>query len=258
MRCLSKRVEDRFATAAELADQLQRYADQGLIGSVMQSSIRTSKLIGLPWTEPDLFGREHVIDESVSSLTTGNHPLLTLTGVGGIGKTQTAAAIARRLSHTIDCDVVWVDMAGVTDANQFAGSVLAAMEIPQQPNEPSPVRLAQSLAVRGPIVLVLDNLEQIATEAAEQIATWLSSNESLRVLATSQVPLRIRGEAVRVLSPLSTDESGDALALFSARAGTAKPGFELQPDTLEDAAEICRLVDGNPLAIELAAARVSI
>ncbi|MBB3204718.1 serine/threonine protein kinase/tetratricopeptide (TPR) repeat protein [Rhodopirellula rubra] len=259
LRCLSKRVEDRYATAAELANELQRFADEAL-SSMLHSghSIGQGRLVGCPWSEPDLVGRDDVIESAVQWLDDTNNRLLTLTGIGGIGKTQTAAVIAKRLAPRTSGDIIWVDAATAMDADQFASSVLAALGVTQQPNEPSRRRVAQTIAVRGPVTLVLDNVEQIVRTAAEQINDWLLRNPAVRLIVTSQLPLRIRGERVVTLQPLTTDKSEQASELFIRRAEAVKPGLEITAAAKEDIREICRIVDGNPLAIELAAARVGV
>ncbi|MFG0255658.1 MAG: protein kinase, partial [Rhodopirellula sp. JB053] len=259
LRCLSKRIDDRYATAAELATELQRFADEAL-SSMLHSAQSTGpgRLVGCPWSEPDLVGRDQIIESAVEWLGQENNRLLTLTGTGGIGKTQTAAVIAKRLAPQLSGDIIWVDAATAMDADQLASSVLAALGVTQQPNEPSRRRVAQTIAVRGPLTLVIDNVEQIVRTAAEQINDWLSRNPALRLLVTSQLPLRIRGERVVTLAPLSTDDFRQASELFVRRAEAVKPGLEITPAGQDDIREICRIVDGNPLAIELAAARVGV
>ncbi|MEM8911383.1 MAG: protein kinase [Planctomycetota bacterium] len=266
-RCLAKRIEDRYATAAELAEHLTRFADQRT--SVTRLIAPTGKVAGLPWTQPDLIGRDKVIEQTAESLRAndGTERLITLTGGGGVGKTQTAAAIARRIAGRAEQDVIWVELAHATRADQLAAAVSAALGIRQDTNATASERLIDALAVGRPMVLVLDNAEQIVSETADQVARWLARSETLRVLVTSQTPLRIAGEVTCVLSPLSLDSDGigpgtsrssDALSLLVRRARQARPDFQIDDSNRNKAIEICRLVDGNPLAIELAAARLSV
>ncbi|MEM6981116.1 MAG: AAA family ATPase, partial [Planctomycetota bacterium] len=301
-RCLTKRIEDRFATAGELADHLSRFAEQRT--SITRLIAPTGKVAGLPWTQPDLIGRDDIIEDITQAWIT-EHPrsrLVTLTGGGGVGKTQTAAAIARRIAGVGEQDVIWIELAHATNVDQLDAAVAAALGVavndPAGGNDDSQSkdrgdRVLDTIAVGRPMVLVLDNVEQIISETAAAVSRWLGRSETLRVLVTSQTPLRIGGEQVRQLPPLSyamrrTESSlfrdiyaedmewsshesmatengandassgGEALTLLMRRARAVRPDFEINDDNREDALEICRLVDGNPLAIELAAARLAV
>lgn len=259
LRCLSKRVEDRYPTAAELAGDLQRFADEALSSKLLSTrSAGRSRFFGCPWSEPDLVGRDEVIASAVDWLSDSSHRLLTLTGTGGIGKTQTAAVIAKQLALRVQGDICWVDAATSMDADQLAAAVLSSLGAAQTPEEPSRRRVAQIIAVRGPVTLVLDNVEQIVRTAAEQISDWLSRNSELQLIVTSQLPLRIQGERVLQLEPLPLGSSELAVELFIRRVAAVRTDLTISPSMREEIDEICRLVDGNPLAIELAAARVGV
>jgi serine/threonine protein kinase/predicted ATPase len=259
MRCLSKRIEDRYATAAELAGDLQRFADEALNSNLLSTrSAGGGRLLGCPWSEPDLVGRDDAIESAVNWLSDVNHRLLTLTGMGGIGKTQTAAVIAKQLAPKLQGDIYWVDAATAMDADQLAASVLSSLGMAQTPEESSRRRVAQIIAVRGPVTLVLDNVEQIVRTTAEQISDWLSRNAALQLIVTSHLPLRIHGERVLQLEPLSIEGSELAVELFIRRVNAVRSDLVISTSMRKDIIEICRLVDGNPLAIELAAARVGV
>ncbi|MCF2532882.1 BTAD domain-containing putative transcriptional regulator [Yinghuangia soli] len=195
--------------------------------------------------------------------------LVTLTGPGGVGKTRLAVAAAAQRAEAAGGglpDGVWlVELAGQRgDTAALVGVVSAALGIRDdspagQPGLGTPAapaeRLAAALRDRR-LLLVLDNCEQVVEAAAELAGLLLRCAPGLRVLATSQEPLGLDGEAVFLVEPLGPS---DAVRLFAERAAAAAPGFTL--DGADDAdqaavAEICRRLDGIPLALELAATRV--
>lgn len=298
LRCLNKRIDGRYETAAQLASELQSYADEVISRSLAsEGRPRSTSLKNCPFTETDLVGRDELIDSAVELLSQTNHRLLTLTGSGGIGKTQTAAAIAHRLvqrtkntanddsgtaAHSSTAqiasgDILWIDAANATTDDQLAAAVLAGLGVAQQPDEPSSQRVEQSISVRGPVMFVLDNLEQVIDEASRLIDRWLIVNPQLRLIVTSQLPLQIARERVIVLPPLSVADEDDfsdtsptspdqSSELFIRRALLVSPDLQVDigPNNNPDnnAREVIRkigvLLDGNPLAIELAASRVGI
>lgn len=226
----------------------------------------------LPVPLTGLVGRDEALAE-VSRLL-GTARLVTLTGAGGVGKTRLAVAAAARAAAR-DAgglpDGVWlVEFAGVRaggpgDLAQVVAATLgirdgAPAALPGSAagctGAPSPAhRLAAALRDRR-ILLVLDNCEHVVDAAAELAAIVLRTAPGLRVLATSQEPLDLAGEAVHVVEPLGPDA---AVRLFTERAAARDPGFGRTPagdGDREAVAEICRRLDGIPLALELAATRV--
>ncbi|MFD5749011.1 BTAD domain-containing putative transcriptional regulator [Streptomyces sp. NPDC127033] len=198
--------------------------------------------------------------------------LVTLTGPGGVGKTRLAVAAAGTAKADELPDGVWlVELSGVrsgtaADLAQVVASALGIRDdAPSAPPgtgtgapSPSPAhRLAAVLRDRRTL-LVLDNCEHVVDGAAELAELLLHTAPALRVLVTSQEPLGLAGEAVFLVEPLRTD---DAVRLFTERAAASAPGFPPDPDAADPAdraavAEICRRLDGIPLALELAATRV--
>ena len=287
MRCLQKRIEDRYETAAELADAFQTHADEAISRSlVVSDQSQARRLIHCPFLEVELVGRDEIIKDVIEVLAHSNQRLLTLTGIGGSGKTQVAVAVAHHLTrmmqdtssspNQIDLgDVIWVDHANAVNGDQFAAAVLSGLGVAQQDDESSIERVGQILSVRGPVTLVFDNVEQIVDEAARLIGPWLAANPDLRLLVTSQVALRIMGERVVPIPPLCTHlqdgrDIDQASELFIRRAAAIEPlrgGIEspLVEDfsAIDDESKtwiqkIVVLLDGSPLAIELAAARVGV
>ena len=187
---------------------------------------------------------------------------MTVTGPGGAGKTRLAGQVARRVAGRF-ADGAWLaELAPVRDPAQVAAAVAAALGIPEQPGTPLADTLARALAGQQ-LLLVLDNCEHVIGAAAELCAGLLPACDDVRVLATSREPLRVAGEAGYRLGPLAlpgpddADAAGcEAVALFAERARQADAHFVLTGETTAAAARLVRRLDGMPLAIELAAARV--
>jgi predicted ATPase/DNA-binding SARP family transcriptional activator len=174
--------------------------------------------------------------------------LVTLTGPGGTGKTRLATAAAAELAPE---ETVFVDLSPVREAELVVPTIAHVLGLVETPAG-SPVDVVVDALGESPPLLVLDNLEQVL-DAAPAIAELLAASRRLRVLATSRAPLRIAAEHEYAVRPLELDE---AVHLYVERAGAVVPGFELTDENSDAIARICRALDGLPLAIELAAARV--
>ncbi|MFH8564701.1 BTAD domain-containing putative transcriptional regulator [Streptomyces sp. NPDC017988] len=219
----------------------------------------------LPAPLTALVGREPCVEELQRLLDASR--LVTLTGPGGVGKTRLAVeAASRAVGGERFSDGAWiVEFAGqgagdgVAGLAQVVAGVLGVRDdvpagAPASGSAAGPLeRLAAALRDRN-VLLVLDNCEQVVEHAAALAEALLRAAPRLRVLATSQEPLGLTGEAVFLVEPLRGD---DAVELFVARAAASAPGFALSgPEDAEAVAEICRRLDGIPLALELAATRV--
>ena len=189
--------------------------------------------------------------------------LVTVTGPGGAGKTRLAGEVAGRVEARF-ADGVWLaELAAVRDPAQVAAAVAVALEVREQPGVPVAETLARVLA-RQQLLLVLDNCEHLIGTAAELCARLLQACDDVRVLATSREPLRVAGEARYRLAPLALPDPDDladaarteAVALFADRARSADAHFTLDGETTPAVAKIVARLDGMPLAIELATARV--
>jgi non-specific serine/threonine protein kinase len=218
---------------------------------------------GFPAALTSFVGRAGVVDEIAGRL--GQYRLVTVTGSGGAGKTRLAGQVATQVAGRF-ADGVWLaELAAVEDPAQVAAAVAAALGIRELPSVAASDALAHALA-RRQLLLVLDNCEHVIGAAAELCGRLLLGADDVRVLATSREPLRIAGEARYRLAPLTLpdpddpadpDESGsEAVALFADRARRADASFALDGDTPRLVGRLVARLDGMPLAIELAAARV--
>lgn len=183
------------------------------------------------------------------------HRLVTLTGVGGVGKTRLALQSAAELQAKF-ADGVWlVELATVNEGPSVGHAVAAALGLTQQPGLTPERSVAEALIGRR-LLLVLDNCEHVLDEAASLVRTILSRTLSVSVLATSREALDVPGEQVWPVPALAHDDAdAPAVELFVERARSVAPGFDPAPE-LDLIVDICGRLDGVPLAIELAAARI--
>ncbi|OII33841.1 hypothetical protein BIU98_05135 [Curtobacterium sp. MMLR14_010] len=204
-----------------------------------------------------LVGREADLAAVTDLLSQGR--LVTILGAGGLGKTRLAQAVAATVAQ--DRGVVVLELAPLTAGEDIVpalGALLGIAEVRGARSLREAVvsdlwgRVVRALA-EEPTVLVLDNCEHLVEAAASFTADLLAVLPSLRVLTTSRAPLAIAGEVVAALAPLPVEADGSAVRLFTERARAARPGAVLPVDTVRS---ICTRLDGSPLAIELAAARI--
>jgi non-specific serine/threonine protein kinase len=223
----------------------------------------------LPAPLTSFVGRERELAE-VSRLLAA-HPLVTLTGPGGIGKTRLAVQVAAG-APAVHRDGVWlVELGALADPTLVPEAVAVAVGVRGEPGRPLPALLADALRPE-PRLLVLDNCEHLVGACAALADALLRACPRLRVLATSREPLGLAGETVWPVPPLPVPGEAAAGAppalgeltryagvhLFADRAAAVRPGFALTAENAAAVAEICRRLDGLPLAIELAAARTRV
>jgi predicted ATPase/DNA-binding CsgD family transcriptional regulator len=194
--------------------------------------------------------------------------LVTLVGVGGVGKTRLAIHEAGQLRRAFPHGAWFVDLSPLHDEELLASTVATALGLQSRSQAWAPAALARHLADRE-LLIVLDNCEQLRHACAVLVDSLLRACPSLRVLATSRQGLEISGEQLIAVPPLATPgaddvsspqavERYDAVALFTERAQAVAPGFRVTDENHQAVAALCRRLDGIPLALELAAARLRV
>jgi predicted ATPase/DNA-binding CsgD family transcriptional regulator len=224
----------------------------------------------LPFDVTSFVGRRQEIAEIKRVLSVAR--LVTLTGVGGVGKSRLALQVARDLLRAFPDGVWLVELDRLNEAALLPHTVLTTLRIRDDTPRPPEEALVEHLADRQ-LLVVLDNCEHLLEPCAQLVSTLLATAPRVRILSTSREPLGIEGELIRPVPPLSMPdpeaaEHGtrpghgysryEALALFEQRAAAVLPDFALTPDNWTRAAQLCQRLDGIPLAIELAAVRLRV
>jgi predicted ATPase/DNA-binding CsgD family transcriptional regulator len=185
--------------------------------------------------------------------------MVTLTGPGGIGKTRLALRALTPLAGEFPDGARFVELGDITSPDLVVARVAAVVGVTEEHGRPLIDTLSDALRSRA-LVLALDNCEHLLESCAQLCHRLLASAPDLRVLATSREPLRVAGETVWQVPPLAVTaadgSAAEAVQLFAQRAAASAPGFTLTPGNADTVAAICQALDGIPLAIELAAARM--
>ncbi len=216
--------------------------------------LRASKTTGkqhLPLQLTTFVGRG-AETKTVRQIVTENR-LVTLTGAGGVGKTRLAVQVADAMESDFADGVWYVDLAPIADADTVPVAATRALGLPDQAGRSTMDTLTRVIAGRH-MLIVLDNCEHLIDACASLAAALLAASPAVTILATSREPIRVAGEVAWAVPSLSL--AGDAIALFTDRARQVRPDFVVTEDNSATVAEICQRLDGIPLAIELAAARV--
>jgi NB-ARC domain len=250
----------KFTNAGELRDLVAGDLAARLAeGFAAPERARRWAVLPSPWTA--LVGRDADVKEVARMLTAPGRRLVVLTGAGGTGKRRLALAVAERTSAQWPDGAAFVDLSQVSDPGLVPDAIASALGLVGQGRERPLDTVARGLAGRD-VLLVLDNFEQVLN-AAPVVAELLPRAPGLHALVTSRVVLRLRGEQEWQVEPLKVSRPGTtleavaenpAVRLFVDRARDVQPGFGLTSENAETVAELCRRLDGLPLALELAAA----
>ena len=276
-RALVKDKARRYQSATEMLDELQGLRgdivrEPAAVEGTFESRMATTEQFLFEGTAPTnlpvpltpLVGRDVERDDVVALLRREDVRLLTLTGPGGTGKTRLSLAAGAQLLREYDDGVWWVSLAPITDPHLVVAEIASVIGVAE-----GGTRLIDTVkaALRSKsALLILDNLEQVMG-AAPLLAEILTGAPRVKMLVTSRSPLRVRGEREYAVPPLMTPPLDlpleaaaladfPSVALFVQRAASVKSDFSLTPGNVRAIAEICVRLDGLPLAIELAAARV--
>lgn len=205
----------------------------------------------LPVQLTSFVGREKELTQVCELMR--NNRLVTLTGAGGVGKSRLAAQLAARLADGFADGMWWVDLTAITDPSLAVMAVARTLGLPDQPGRSTLDILARYIADQH-MLIVLDNCEHLLDACTEVAGAMLGVCKWLTILATSREPLGVAGEVTWRTPSLSVAD--EAVELFTQRARLSRPGFVTTADNAPAVTEICSRLDGVPLAIELAAARV--
>ena len=207
----------------------------------------------LPAERDEFVGRREPLAELARRLGAGAR-LISVLGLGGSGKTRLVTRFGWRSLGEFPGGVWFCDLSEARNVDGIAYAVAQGLEVPLGQDDPM-TQLGRVIAGRGRCLVILDNFEQVTRHAQETLGRWLDRASDARFLATTREVLGLPGEEVLALAPL---ETSDAAALFMRRAETAKPGFQRKAEDRVAIAALVKLLEGLPLAIELAAARVRV
>lgn len=265
-RCLAKNPNERYASTRDLARDLATLRDRLSDAPLRHSLPRPSNL---PAQRTVFIGREQEVRTIKELLLRADTNLLTLTGPGGIGKTRLALQVAEEVAENFPGGVCFVSLATVRDPSLVSSLVAQALGIRDSGQQAAIEKLKEYLQdLRASMLILLDNFEHLLS-AASSVAQLLTISPKLKMVVTSRAPLHIYGEHEFLVPPLALPDirsasslelisKNPAVALFVERASAIKPNFRLTKENATAVAAICARLDGLPLAIELAAARIKL
>ncbi|HYQ89356.1 MAG TPA: protein kinase [Candidatus Binatia bacterium] len=269
LRAMGKDRERRYARGGEIAAALRSLSDAPSVFAGSASDPEAAALVpnNLPVSLTSFVGREGEMEEVARLL--GSARLVTLLGSGGCGKTRLAIQVARNLLESLP-DGAWVvELAALSDPSLVPQSVAMALGLREESGRPLVEMVAEHLSSRT-LLLVLDNCEHLAAACSSLVQALLAAAPAIRILATSRQGLGVPGETLWRIPSLSVPDPGGAplhrqavsryesVRLFLERASAVQPSFALTDQNAWTVAQICGRLDGIPLAIELAAARVKV
>jgi predicted ATPase/class 3 adenylate cyclase len=248
-----------------VAQRLHQLLVPGLRSDFPTPRTLENRPTNLPVQPTVLIGRDREMKDTLRLLERGDIRLLTMTGPGGTGKTRLALQLAAEVVDDFPDGVFFVTLAPLTDPELVVTTIAQTLAVHEQPGRTVPETLADFLADKK-LLLVLDNFEHVI-EAGAEVAAVMARAPRVKAVVTSRAPIHIAAEHEYAVPPLALPDPGhlpqlqvltqyEAVALFIARAQAVKPDFEVASGNAAAVAEICVRLDGLPLAIELAAARV--
>ena len=262
-----ERIQD-FALALEVAStSASTGTTRPILTSGYATEVRHPTRHNLPAHLTTLVGREEEVVAASILLRHSDVRLVTLTGTGGIGKTRLAVQLATELLADFVDGAYFVSLAPISDSELVVPTIAQTLEVKERGARPL-MDLLKAFLQNKHVLLILDNFEQILP-AASHLVDLLTSCPHLKLLVTSRAALHLQGEHEFLVSPLAVPDLTHlpeqevlsqfaAVALFLQRAQAVKPAFQLTSSTARPIAEICTRLDGLPLAIELAAARIKL
>jgi predicted ATPase/predicted Ser/Thr protein kinase len=266
-RCLAKEPDKRYVSTRDLARELATIRDRFSEKPVQQVEARPANL---PLQRTGFVGREKEVTGVKELLLRQDVRLVTVTGPGGIGKTRLAVEVANGLVESFPGGTHFVSLSSLSDPGLIASVIVQTLGIREAGGQSPLEILKKNLqdSSRAPMLLLLDNFEHLV-QAAPTVAELLAMGPNLKILVTSRAALHVYGEHEFPVPPLAMPDSRSmppvevlsqypAVALFVQRAAAVKPDFELNRENASAVTEICARLDGLPLAIELAAARVKV
>jgi predicted ATPase len=266
-RCMAKEPDKRYVSTRELARELAAIRDCFSEEPAKRSETRPTSL---PVSRTGFVGRGKELCAAKELLVRQDVRLVTVTGPGGIGKTRLAVEVASGLAEHFPDGIHFVALSAVSDPGLVASAIVQTMGIREVGGQSPLAILKKSLqeSSGASMLLLLDNFEHLV-EAAPTVAELLAAGPQLKILVTSRAALHVYGEREFPVPPLALPNSkslrsvevlseSPAVALFVQRAVAARPDFALNQENVSVVAEICARLDGLPLAIELAAARVKV
>lgn len=214
----------------------------------------SSRRFDIPRPRTSLVGREQEIENAAKLLLAPQARLLSLIGPGGSGKSRLAIAVAQRAAEAFKGGVQFIALSAITNPDLVGDAIVKALNLLNVANRSAAQLICDQLEVGGPLLLVLDNFEQVLP-AAQTVSEILAQCPFVKAVVTTRAPLKIYGEQEFPVSPLVTSA---AVQLFEQRSMAVRPDFATTPENRVAIEAICCRLDGLPLAIELAAARTKV